>query len=98
MSALPACTGLEEPRQDGYTEAWLVVGRRGGKSMILALIAVFLGVFKNWAAYLSPGERGTVKILACDRRQSRVIHRYCRALLVEVPALKRSSSRTMTTK
>jgi hypothetical protein len=75
------------PSRGALNEAWLVVGRRGGKSIVLALIACYLAVFKDWRPYLSPGERGTIKIMACDRRQARVIHRYCRAMLTEVPAL-----------
>jgi hypothetical protein len=41
---------------------WLVVGRRGGKSLILALTAVFLACFIDWLPYLAPGERGTATI------------------------------------
>jgi hypothetical protein len=37
----------------------------------LALIAVYLAVFKDWRQYLSPGEVGTIKVIACDRRQAR---------------------------
>jgi hypothetical protein len=81
------CTGRKTPPAGGCHEAWLICGRRAGKSFTLALIAVFLAVFRDWSPYLSPGERGAVKIMACDRRQARVIHRYCRALLTEVPAL-----------
>jgi hypothetical protein len=81
------CTGRAGARDDGYTEAWLIVGRRGGKSMILALIACYLAIFRDWARYLSLGELGTIKIIATDRRQARVIHRYCRALLTKVPAI-----------
>jgi hypothetical protein len=82
------CTGRKEPPpQQGFTEAWLVCGRRAGKSFILALIACYLAIFRDWKPYLSPGEVGTVKIMATDRRQARVIHRYCRALLTKVPAL-----------
>jgi hypothetical protein len=55
--------------------------------MILALIACYLAVFRDWRQYLSPGEVGTIKVIACDRRQARVIHRYCRALLTKVPAI-----------
>jgi hypothetical protein len=80
------CTGRQHPPAGGFTEAWLVIGRRGGKSFILALIAVFLAVFRDWKPYLSPGEVGTVKIIAVDRKQARVIHKYCRALLTKVPA------------
>jgi hypothetical protein len=87
------CTGCQTPPPGGSNEAWLVVGRRGGKSMILALIAVYLAVFRHWREYLSPGEVGTIKVVACDRKQARVIHRYCRALLREVPALARLIAR-----
>jgi hypothetical protein len=81
------CTGLDAPPSDGVTEAWLICGRRAGKSFILALVAVYLAIFRDWSEYLAPGERGTVKVLACDRKQARVIHRYCRALLTKVPAI-----------
>jgi hypothetical protein len=81
------CTGRREPSLEGYREAWFVVGRRGGKSRVLALVAVFLSVYVDWTPYLSPGEVGTVKIIATDRRQARVIYRYCRAFLLHVPAL-----------
>lgn len=81
------CTGRKEPRQGGYREAWLVVGRRGGKSLILALIAVFLACFRDWTPYLTEGERGTIFVVAADRKQARVIFRYCLAMLLNVPLL-----------
>ena len=81
------CTGREDPPAGGAREAWLVVGRRGGKSMVLALIAVFLACFCDWAPFLSPGERGTIMVLAADRRQARTIYRYAHAMLTRVPML-----------
>ena len=42
--------------------------------------------FKDYAAYLAPGERATIMVIAADRRQARVIMRYVKALL-EIPAL-----------
>ena len=53
-----------------------MIGRRGGKSFILATIAVFLACFKDWRSYLGPGERATIMIIARDRRQARVIKRF----------------------
>jgi hypothetical protein len=79
-------TGRASPPVDPVREAWLVVGRRGGKSFILALIAVYLAAFKDYRQYLSPGERATVMVIAADRRQARIILRYVRALL-SVPML-----------
>ena len=53
-------------------EAWVVVGRRGGKSLVASLIAVFTACFNNYEKHLAPGERGTV-ILGprCKRRFKR---------------------------
>jgi hypothetical protein len=82
-------TGRGAPPSTPFREAWLVIGRRGGKSFVLATIAVFLACFKDWRPYLSPGEVGTVMVIAADRRQARVIMRYVVGLLRAVPMLAR---------
>jgi hypothetical protein len=83
------CTGRTDPPKAQVTEAWLVCGRRAGKSFILALTAVFLATFFDWKPFLSPGENGFIMIIAADRRQAKVIFKYIRALLTEVPMLAR---------
>lgn len=70
-------------------EAWLVVGRRGGKSFVLALIAVFLACFVRWEFKLAPGEVATIMVIAADRRQARVIFSYCSGLINATPVLKK---------
>lgn len=81
-------TGREAPPAQPVQECWLVVGRRGGKSFIVALIAVFLACFKDYRPYLGPGERGVLMVIATDRKQARVIMRYILALIEQVPMLK----------
>ena len=81
------CTGRAEPAAGGHREAWLICGRRAGKSFVLALIAVFLACFVEWSPYLSPGERGTIMVVAADRKQARVIYRYARAMMTRIPML-----------
>ena len=88
MATYRRLTGRQKAPTQQASEAWLVVGRRGGKSFIIALVAVFLACFKDWTPYLAPGERGTVMVLAADRKQARVIMRYVTALLHDVPFLK----------
>ena len=80
-------TGRTTPPTTAAREAWLVVGRRGGKSRIAALIAVFLACFKSYRPVLAPGERGIVMVLAADREQARVVFGYIEALLDQVPML-----------
>ncbi len=69
------------------SEAWLVCGRRAGKSFMLPVVATFLAAFRDWRPYLGPGERGTVMIIAADRKQARVIMRYVLGLLKARPML-----------
>ena len=82
------CTGRTTLPTAVFGAAWLVCGRRGGKSFALALIAVFLACFRDYRPHLAMGERATVVIVAADRRQARVIFRYIRGVLDAVPALR----------
>ena len=67
-----------------FNEAWLVCGRRAGKSAMMALIAVYAATFRSYEKYLSRGERATIMVIAADRKQARVILRYVAGLL-ELP-------------
>jgi hypothetical protein len=90
------CTGRAEQPSREAVECWLVCGRRAGKSLMLALIAVYLACFGDYKKYLSRGERGTVLVIATDRRQARTIIRYIRGLLEGIPMLKRMVERETT--
>ena len=81
-------TGRTKTPRSPLHEAWLCIGRRGGKSFILAVIAVFLACFKDWRPYLGPGEVATIMIIARDRRQARVIKRFITGLLRSIPMLR----------
>ena len=81
------CTGRTTLPTVPFTEAALVVGRRGGKSRVLATIAVFLACFRTYHQYLAPGEVATIAIIAADRKQARAIFRYTLGLLQNTKAL-----------
>jgi hypothetical protein len=80
-------TGRSAPPGVRPNEAWLVCGRRSGKSFVLGTVAVFLAAFRDWRPFLGPGERGTIMIIAADRKQARVVMRYIVGLLRSVPML-----------
>ncbi|MGH8490525.1 MAG: hypothetical protein ACREXS_17075 [Gammaproteobacteria bacterium] len=80
------CTGGRPLPTKQAREAFLVVGRRGGKSFTCALIGVYLACFRTYR--LAPGETGIVMLIASDRRQARVLFRYVRAFLEGVPMLR----------
>ena len=85
------CIGYRQPPREQVREAWLVCGRRAGKSVFVALVAVYLACFRSYR--LSRGERGVFMVLAADRRQARVVIRYIKAFLHGSPLLHQMVSR-----
>jgi hypothetical protein len=81
------CTGRTDPPTQQMRELVLVIGRRGGKSRILALIAVWLACFNDYRKYLDDGELGVVQVLAADKLQAKTILRYVKAFIKRVPML-----------
>lgn len=71
-----------------HDELWLPIGRRGGKSNISALLAIYEAIFNDHQAKLAPGEMATVLVLAADRKQARVVFRYISGLLNGNPMFK----------
>jgi len=78
-------TGRSEPPAKPSRYAELICGRRGGKSRVLALIAVYLAACINHKPYLSPGERAVIAVIAKDRQQAKVILGYIVGFLREIP-------------
>jgi hypothetical protein len=93
MAIFASCTGRKVAPITAFGEATLIIGRRGGKSFVLAVIAVFLACFRSYTQYLGPGERATVLVVAADRRQARVIFRYVRGLIAANPMLAKKIER-----
>ena len=87
LATFRAATGRQTPPDRAATEAALIVGRRGGKSRVLATIAVYLATFRDYAPHLAPGEVATVMVIAANRAQARSIFRYVNGLLEAVPLL-----------
>jgi hypothetical protein len=78
--------GLHFQKGRPFTEAWLVCGRRSGKSAVLGLIAAYAAVLVDWSGRLRAGETPVVLCLAADRRQAGIIFGYVRELLAATPA------------
>src|SRR5580658_10490077 len=75
LAAYQHHTERTEPPTAPFREAALVCGRRGGKSRILALLAVYVACFRDYTPYLAPGEVPVVALIAKDRAQARVLLR-----------------------
>jgi hypothetical protein len=80
-------TGREAAPRTEPSEAFTIVGRRGGKSFISALTAVFVACFRQYRRYLNAGEQAVVLILARDRDQAKIIFRYVVGILQAIAPL-----------
>jgi SAM-dependent methyltransferase len=81
------CTQRTVLPTEPFREAALVVGRRGGKSRVLALVAAYLATSRDYTPHLAPGEVATIAVIAADRKQARAIFRFAIGLLRAVPLL-----------
>jgi phage terminase large subunit-like protein len=88
MATYTACTGRSMAPAVPFTEAALCVGRRGGKSRVLALIAVYLATFRDYRPHLAPGECATIVVMAANKAQARSIFRFVIGLLKAVPLIR----------
>jgi hypothetical protein len=88
LAVYRAATGRTTWPSAPFSEAALIVGRRGGKSRILALIAVFLATTRDYSPCLAPGEVATIAVIAANRWQARSIFRFVSGLLKAVPLMR----------
>jgi hypothetical protein len=78
-----ACTGRKTWPTWQSRIVSLIVGRRGGKSYITAIIGIYLALCRQYK--LNLGTKGMVMILARDREQAGVIRSYVLAFLKTRP-------------
>ena len=85
LELFKSSTCRTEPSSNGYHEVYAIVGRRGGKSRIAALIAVYEALLGGWDQKLSKGERGWIFIIANDKAQAKIVLNYVKGLLELFP-------------
>jgi hypothetical protein len=80
-------TGRQNPPAKRPKECYSVIGRRGGKTFISSLTAVYAACFESYEQYLNAGERAVVLLLARDKDQARISFEYIRGILNSIPTL-----------
>jgi hypothetical protein len=77
------CTRRSLPPSAPFREVWITSGRRSGKSILTAFLAIYTALRRNWREVLAPGEEARIPIFAVDRAQSSILFRFCRGLLAQ---------------
>ena len=87
LATFKQLAGGREPSTEPVNEAWLICGRRSGKSAKAASIATYLATVGvevyGWRKSLVAGERGVVQVLAVDRDQARIVFNYVLGYLTQ---------------
>ena len=82
-------TGRTDVPEEQQNEAWLICGRRAGKSLLAAFIVTFLAVFRDYSSILQPGAHATAMVIAADRKQTRNVLDFINGFFKHIPALAR---------
>jgi hypothetical protein len=71
LSLYRQCTGRTSPPSAQFKSVFICAGRRAGKSVCMALLAVYLATFRDWRPKLTAGERAVILLVAGDRDQAK---------------------------
>ena len=71
-------TGREHEPLQRVDELAAVVGRRGGKSRAMSVLAAYIAGLCDHSDALAPGERGVLLCIALDQRVAKIILDYAR--------------------
>jgi len=82
-----ALTGRGREPREPVSEFWAVIGRRGGKSLAMAVLAAYLAACVDHRRALAPGERGVIPILATSTEQARSSFDFVEGVLLASPHL-----------
>lgn len=80
------CTGRQQAPTKPASEAWMPVGRRGRKSAIMAVVAAYVGAYRDHSLYLAPNERARIPVLSKTKEDAQQIKRYVDGIF-DTPAL-----------
>ncbi len=88
LELFKACTGRCKWPKKPSREIWLIIGRRGGKSINVGLVATYTAAFNEFPQ-LASGEYATIPIISPTRQQSRVVKGFISSFFQDNPFLKR---------
>ena len=77
---------LQEPLEP-VAEIWAIVGRRGGKTRAIAVLAAYLAAMIDYSDVLAPGERASLPIISASLWQAGKAFQYLDGIFSGVPAL-----------
>jgi hypothetical protein len=85
LAIFQQCTGRKTPPTKQAREVWSIVGRRGGKSRINALIGAWIACFRDYSDKQAPGQVFVLPIIAADKKQAAEVMNYLKGMFAAEP-------------
>lgn len=82
-------TGREREPLERVEEFWAIIGRRGGKTRAIAVLAAYIAALVDFTDVLAPGERASLPIMSASVWQAGKCFQYLDGIFDGVAALKR---------
>ena len=83
-----ALTDRDSEPLEPVEEFWAVIGRRGGKTRSMAVLAAYLAACVDHRESLAPGERGVIPLLAASVQQAASAFAFVEGIFAVAPNLK----------
>jgi hypothetical protein len=83
-----ALTGREREPLTRIDELWAIIGRRGGKTRAIAVLAAYLAALVDYSDILAPGERASLPIMSASVWQAGKAKQYLSGIFGNVTAFK----------
>jgi hypothetical protein len=68
-------------------ELWCAIGRRGGKSSAISVLALYHALTRDFTKLLRPGEKPLIPLVAADRAEAKSLYQFILGALQELPSL-----------
>lgn len=82
-------TGRPAEPPERVDELSCVIGRRGGKTRAVAVLAAYIAALVDFSDVLAPGERASLPIMSASMWQAGKAKQYLSGIFSNLPALKR---------
>jgi hypothetical protein len=82
-------TGRDHEPGKRVDEVWAIIGRRGGKTRAISVLAAYIASLVDWSDVLAPGERASLPIISASLWQAQKAFQYLDGIFAHVPALRK---------
>ena len=82
-------TGRPAAPAERVEEFWAIIGRRGGKTRAIAVLAAYIAALVDFSDVLAPGERASLPIISASLWQASKCKQYLSGIFANVPALRK---------